>query len=107
MLLTHKKLNKGPRQHSRSERIYLKWYQSKLWKGIRDLHKRQNPFCVECLPEVYTNCAPGKGGVADHVIPVKSGKTYEDQFNIFFYGELQTLCKRHHEIKSRSESKGN
>jgi 5-methylcytosine-specific restriction protein A len=55
------------------------------------------PLCEMCLKDGRTNAAT----IADHIEPHKG-----DQQK-FFFGELQSLCKLHHEsAKKRKEARG-
>ena len=56
-------------------------YQTKQWKSLRKYHIQRNPLCKHCKEQ--------DGQVA-------GGSPYDAR-------NLQTLCDRHHNIKSRSE----
>ena len=104
MLLTHKKKRDNKSRLKRKE-----WYASKSWKVLARLHRRANPFCVECQKQnILTDCSPGtNNGVTDHRVPVSSGKTREEQFKLMFDElNLQTLCHKHHNQKSGKEGHG-
>lgn len=79
------------------------FYQSKEWRMVRLSHITQNPICVECKqagrPEV--------GKIVDHIKPINQrdpydtmGGKYGEALN---YDNLQTLCEKHHAIKSGKE----
>lgn len=69
-------------------------YQSRQWKATRHHHIQRNPICKECF-EVDARVVPGV--VVDHIKPIRQGG---DPFD---FGNLQTLCDHHHNIKSRKE----
>ncbi len=75
------------------------YYNSKRWK-LRRLHQlNHHPLCVMCLQTGTITAAT----VADHVIP------HKESYELFFFGELQSLCAFHHnKTKQRFEhNKGN
>lgn len=72
-------------------------YNSKRWKSIRQQGLVNEPFCVECLKEgkQLHEC---KAVVRDHIKPINEGGDAWDIRN------HQSLCNRHHNIKSAQES---
>lgn len=80
-----------------ANKSYHHLYNTKRWHRRRRHQLKDHPFCVMCLENgVYT---PGK--VADHVKPHRGDE------ELFFNGELQTLCKTHHDsTKQRQEKSG-
>lgn len=86
----------------RADRPSRKWYKRKAWSGKGGRRERQldsEPLCRMC-PEGSKRIAT----IADHVIP------HRDDYALFWYGELQSLCKPCHDIKKqraeRREAKG-
>lgn len=73
-------------------------YNTKRWSYTRRIGLEQEPFCVECLKEnkPLHECI---GTVRDHIIPINEGGFIWDLSN------HQTLCSRHHNIKSARESR--
>lgn len=61
------------------------------WQKIRQLWLIDHPLCAECERQGRLEA----GNVVDHIIPHKGDKE-------LFYSQsnLQTLCKRHHDIKT-------
>ena len=72
-------------------------YNTKAWKRLRAEQLRQAPLCAMCSAEGRITPAT----VADHVKPHKGDRS------LFFGGELQSLCKPHHDgEKQRQEARG-
>lgn len=61
------------------------------WQKIRQLWLAEHPFCAECERQGAVNT----GNIVDHIIPHKGDK--ELFWNM---DNWQTLCKRHHDIKT-------
>jgi len=77
----------------RSNRPSRKWYASKAWRGKGGRRERQldaEPLCRLC-PSDSKRLAE----VADHVVP------HNDDYGLFWFGELQSLCKSCHDIKKQ------
>jgi hypothetical protein len=67
--------------------IYRQWYGTQRWKRRRRLQIRVQPFCAMCLEAgVYTPAT-----IADHIQPHHGDPVK------FWRGELQSLCKPHHD----------
>jgi 5-methylcytosine-specific restriction enzyme A len=64
------------------------------WKHLRRMHLREYPLCVECMKQgVYTNAT-----VVDHKQP------HRGNLHLFLDpGNLQSLCKPHHDNTKRAE----
>ena len=62
------------------------WYGTKRWQIRRKQQLQQQPLCALCLQEHRVTAAT----VADHVVPHKG------DYNLFWHGELQSLCSTHH-----------
>tara|TARA_R110000737_G_scaffold86520_2_gene119244 strand:+ start:311 stop:667 length:357 start_codon:yes stop_codon:yes gene_type:complete len=78
----------------RSHNEVVDLYQTKQWKSLRKYHIQRNPLCKHCKDQ---DGVVAGGNVVDHIQPVRQGGSPYDARN------LQTLCDRHHNIKSRSE----
>jgi len=77
----------------RADRPSRKWYKRKAWKGEggrRLTQLKKEPLCCMC-PEHSRQLAT----IADHVIP------HNDDYALFWFGELQSLCKPCHDIKKQ------
>ena len=91
MNLPHINQKKNSNTHrSKTDPFYL----SKEWKVKRkEILKRDNYLCQECLRN--KNITPGD--TVDHIIPRSMGGKDLDNNN------LETLCRKHHAIKSAKE----
>lgn len=70
------------------------FYQSRYWKQIRRTHLKMYPLCKLCEDEGITKIA----NTVDHIIPRGiGGHDYVDN--------LQSLCTRHHQMKSSIEGR--
>ena len=78
-----------------------KFYNSTAWRNLRASHIKDNPLCVQCKSEDIITDATGRNGVVDHIKPINQGGEPLDPDN------LQTLCNRHHNIKSAKEKNHN
>ena len=88
-------------QRSAEAQRYRHLYNQARWKhpahGRRSRQLRKQPLCEMCLKARRTTVAT----VADHVIEHKGDET------LFWEGELQSLCKPHHDSsKQREERRG-
>ena len=67
--------------------VYRQWYGTMRWKRRRRGQIRAQPFCEMCLEQgIYTAAT-----VADHVEP------HGGDPQAFWHGDLQSLCKLHHD----------
>lgn len=93
-------INKSTVRHNFKSRVNDNHsiYNSKRWKDCRKKGLIAEPFCVECIKEgkPLHNCM---GLVRDHIVPINQGGDIYDLKN------HQTLCARHHNIKSANESR--
>jgi 5-methylcytosine-specific restriction protein A len=72
-------------------------YNTKRWRKKRLLQLMAHPLCVMCAKTGRVEIAT----IADHVIEHKG------DLNLFWYGELQSLCKLCHDsLKKQIEGKG-
>ena len=77
----------------RADKPSRKWYKRKAWKGKggrREQQRASEPLCRLC-PDYSKQQAT----VADHVIP------HREDYALFWFGELQSLCKSCHDIKKQ------
>ena len=73
------------------------WYGLGRWKMRAQLQRRQHPLCKFCLDKNLVVSAV----IADHVEP------HRGDWNLFWLGRLQSLCKRCHESgKKYAEARG-
>jgi 5-methylcytosine-specific restriction endonuclease McrA len=81
---------KGP------SRKFSHLYKTKEWRNLRLEWLRHNPHCTFC-----DDGTPGH--IVDHVVPHRGDP------NVFWNtGNLQTLCKRHHDtVKQKMERRQN
>ena len=64
------------------------------WKRIRAAHLAANPWCVRCLEDgIYTPATD-----VDHIVDHKG------DVERFFKGKLQSLCHKHHSVKTANEN---
>ena len=90
---TERGLSTMPKAQSRWHHLYC----TTVWRRRAKHQLRSQPLCEMCLKDGRINAAT----IADHVEPHKG-----DQQK-FFFGELQSLCKLHHEsAKKREETRG-
>lgn len=71
-------------------------YDSRRWRQMRSLQLSIEPLCRMCQAEGRVTAAT----VADHVTPHKGDEA------LFFRGELQSLCKRHHDSDKQIIERG-
>jgi 5-methylcytosine-specific restriction endonuclease McrA len=63
------------------------WYGHSRWRKRRADQLRRHPLCAYCLKAGQVVAAT----VADHIIEHKG------DYHFFLFGELQSLCKPHHD----------
>lgn len=72
-------------------------YNDRKWRAKRLAQITAEPLCAYCLRMSLTTAAT----VADHVVP------HRGDIDLFWTGELQSLCKLHHDsTKAREENGG-
>ena len=71
-----------------------RFYQRVAWKNVRALQLQLEPLCRECRKLGKLVAAT----VVDHITPIADGGAELDQDN------LQSLCRSHHDAKTRSET---
>jgi 5-methylcytosine-specific restriction protein A len=62
-------------------------YRSAHWQSRRRQQLQRHPLCVMCLALGRVEVAT----VVDHVVPHRGDR------KLFYFGDLQSLCKRHHD----------
>jgi 5-methylcytosine-specific restriction endonuclease McrA len=72
-----------------------RWYDKRRWKRMARIQLQQHPFCKMCLQQGKIVLA----SVVDHVIPHKG------DHQAFWFGELQSLCRRCHDGRERQLEK--
>lgn len=80
---------------TRAVRPSRRWYKLKAWKVKARAQLDAEPFCQLCAalsPPKVTAAT-----IADHVIP------HRDDYELFWRGELQSLCKPCHDGPKQSE----
>lgn len=72
------------------------------WTLSSRLYRQVNPLCAICEAQGLLNDATpgGKKGVVDHIVRVNNGGSMYDNRN------MMTVCRSHHDAKSRLEGKG-
>lgn len=96
---THQSIGAKTSQRSRREKRRDPLYGSR-WEKLRVLFLQRNPLCVHCYDQGKIVVAT----VVDHIIPWKTGKTREEQLQLFWdEGNWQSLCRTSHARKSISE----
>ena len=74
-----------------------KWYNLGRWRNRAEAQMREHPLCAHCLAKGLV--VPGV--IADHVKPHKG------EWNEFWLGKLQSLCRACHESgKKFQENRG-
>lgn len=72
------------------------WYGSRRWKARRLAQLHAEPLCAYCLKAGKVTPA----NVADHKIPHRGDE------DLFWNGELQSLCSPCHNIDKQREERG-
>lgn len=75
---------------------YRKLYKSAAWRARRTQQLGAEPLCAYCLAAGLTTAAT----IADHIIP------HRGDLDLFWHGDLQSLCKPHHDGAKQREEKG-
>jgi len=88
---TRKFKTKNNKSYSKPE--HAKLYNSRRWRGLRNMYYKYNPLCVMCK----RNNTIKEGKVVDHIKPVSEGGLFYEWKN------LQTLCTQCHAKKTARE----
>ena len=86
-----------PTGRSEAGKLRQQWYKSARWKAIRKEHLKNNPYCEDCFRE---SGGLVKSWIVDHIIGHQHANWQEQFWNV---NALQTLCERHHNIKTKKE----
>ena len=86
--------SKGLKPQSRSTDEFVRFYNSKQWKSLRNYYIQMHPLCVEHERMGYIVPATD----IDHIIPMRFGGSQTALSN------LQSLCRECHMRKSGKES---
>ncbi len=71
-------------------------YNGTRWRKLAITHKRANPYCVHCMERGIVTPVE----VTDHTRPINQGG------DMYAWDNLQSLCKRCHDVKSGQEAHG-
>jgi 5-methylcytosine-specific restriction protein A len=72
------------------------FYRCAPWRRLRSAHLAQFPLCAHCLAEDRIV----EASQVDHVVPVKTAPD-----RILDATNLQSLCQRHHSMKTARENR--
>lgn len=86
-----------PKGRSEAGKERQELYASKEWKALRKKHITAMPWCEHCLIETGES---HRGWAVDHIRGHSDPNWRENFFNP---ANLQTLCERHHNIKTKKE----
>ena len=92
-----------PREQRKASAGYHGWYMLPIWTDrLRPAQLLREPFCRECARQ-YPPSDPRHrtpATVVDHVVP------HCGDWDVFIDStNLQSLCKRHHDIKTAQEQR--
>lgn len=92
-----------PREQRKASAGYHGWYMLPIWTDrLRPAQLLREPFCRECARQ-YPPSDPRHrtpATVVDHVVP------HCGDWDVFIDpDDLQSLCKRHHDIKTAQEQR--
>ena len=74
---------------------YRRWYGLRRWRARAAAQLADCPYCIRCAAEGFSTQAR----VADHVTP------HRGDYDAFWYGPLQSLCKPHHDSAKQAEER--
>lgn len=75
---------------------YRKLYKNAAWRARRMHQLSAEPLCAFCRSAGLTTAAT----IADHIVPHRGDP------DLFWRGDLQSLCKLHHDSAKQREEKG-
>ena len=90
----NKQVNRAKYLHHTNERGQ-NLYHTKQWRKIRKAHLLLHPYCVTCQQFHIATIA----NTVDHIKEINDGGGFFDRNN------LQSLCPRHHNVKTGIEKK--
>ena len=82
---------KSSKPYSKPE--HAKLYNSRRWRGLRNLYYQRNPLCAQCNRNGITKA----GDCVDHIKPISEGGDFYEWKN------LNTLCNKCHSLKTAKE----
>lgn len=82
------------RMYGSKESKAQQFYRSTAWKKLSRRMMEKNPVCVECLKQGIIK----KADVIDHIVPIR-----QDWSRRLDESNLQSLCYRHHNQKTKAE----
>lgn len=85
----HRAYHQSSEKHKENNRFYA----SARWRKVRDAHRMIEPLCRECRIEGQLTQVE----IVDHIVAREDGGAPYDHSN------LQSLCKRHHNAKTRRD----
>jgi 5-methylcytosine-specific restriction endonuclease McrA len=83
-------------ERSLEAEAYRAWYRTARWKRRRAAQLQAEPLCSICRAQGRWKLAT----VVHHVVPHRGDP------ELFWGGELQSLCKPHHDVDAQSAEKG-
>lgn len=87
-----KKKSKTKIERNKDEVAFYKTYR---WRRTSEQYRKTNPLCCMCEDEGRTK----KANVVDHIKPIKEGGQLYD------WNNLQSLCHKHHNKKTKQDIK--
>lgn len=81
---------------SAANQVMSNFHHSARWHRLREMVRRRDPLCVECLSRGDTAVTEE----VDHVVPVSAGGA------VWSLENLQGLCRECHRVKSAAEARG-
>ena len=95
----HRKHSSAARyEAARADKPSKKWYSSARWQKRRAGHLRNSPLCVD--PYGFHQGRYETATDADHIVP------HREDYELFWNGELQSLCHSCHSYKTAKEDGG-
>lgn len=83
----------GQKDYNRTKRKNQAFYDSRAWRKLSKLYRRQNPLCVKCKAKGFVKAVQ----IVDHVVSIMDGGEPLAESN------LQSLCIPCHNTKTAEE----
>lgn len=93
---TTQQRNQAHDQRRTQDQPWRAWYWTQRWRNIAKAQLTREPLCAICLAQ--GNVTPAS--VADHV------QRHEGNPDLFWRGDLQSLCAHHHNSDKQREERG-